>query len=104
MTNEIQFASGQNIARTAALPGATQVALADLRTDAERAEFDRLKAEVVATLNEQGLSDIVPILDGNLFGASIDERVDRDTQRKMARMLDLGEPVAVFLLPPTVTP
>src|SRR3954447_4086594 len=103
-TAEIQFASGQNIDRTRALPGARQIAQADTRTDAERAEFDRLKAEVVATLEEQGLSDIVPIIDGNLFGASIDERVDRDTQRKMARMLDLGEPVAAFLLPPTVAP
>jgi hypothetical protein len=103
-TAEVRFASGQNIDEARAIPGATEVAHADLRTDAERAEFDRLKREVVATLDEQGLSDIIPIIDGNLFGASIDERVDRDTQRKMARMLELGEPVAVFTLPPTVTP
>jgi hypothetical protein len=103
-TAEIRFATGEKIDKTRALPGAVQAAFVDLRTDAERAEFDRLKGEVVAVLQAQGLSDIVPVIDFNLFGASIDERVDRDTQRKMARMLDLGEPEAVFILPPTISP
>jgi hypothetical protein len=100
-TAEIRFATGEKIDKTRALPGAVQAALVDLRTDAERAEFDRLRGEVIAVLQAQGLSDIVPVVDFNLFGASIDERVDRDTQRKMARMLDLGEPEAVFILPPS---
>ncbi|MEY2590927.1 MAG: hypothetical protein QOJ67_2911 [Acidimicrobiaceae bacterium] len=103
-TAEVRLTTGQNIEQTRAVPGAVEAALIDLRTPAERAEFDRLRAEVIAVLDGQGLYDIVPIIDANLFGASIDERVDSDTQRKMARMLDLGEPEAVFILPPAVSP
>jgi hypothetical protein len=41
----------------------------------------------------------VPAVDGTLFGASMDERVSRRTQRRMARMLEPGEPTAAFVTP-----
>ena len=54
---------------------------------------------MIAELDAAGLDDIVPLVDRNLFGASIDERVPVETQRAMARMLDLGQPAAVFIAP-----
>ena len=69
-------------------------------TPAELAEFDQLAwARWSPISTPPGLDDIVPIVDRNLFGASIDERVPVDTQRAMARMLDLGQPAAVFIAP-----
>ena len=64
------------------------------------AEFTRLRREVVAELRADGLDDLVPTIDSNLFGASINERVSRAAQRRMARMLELGEPTAMFIAPP----
>ena len=39
-------------------------------------------------------------MDGNLFGASIDERLPDHAQRLMTRMLELGDRTAVFVAPP----
>jgi hypothetical protein len=38
-------------------------------------------------------------VDDNLFGAAIDERVPAETQRQMGRMLDIGAPLSVFVVP-----
>ena len=48
---------------------------------------------------ELGLDDLVPELDDNLFGAAIDERVPDATQEQMGRMLEIGGPMAVFVVP-----
>jgi len=55
---------------------------------------------VIATLRQLGLDDLVHEVDDNLFGAAIDERVPVATQRQMGRMLELGGPLAIFVLPP----
>ena len=74
-------------------------------TDAERAEQDELHASVIATLEELGLTDLVPKVDDNLFGAAIDRRVPEATQQAMGRMLEIGGPLAIFVTPPdTVDP
>jgi len=94
------LATGAFIEDVRALPGVVEVAFVDPRDAEERAEFDRLHAEVVADLEDAGLDDLVPVVDRNLFGVSIDERVGAATQRAMARMLELGQPAAVFIAPP----
>ena len=95
----VYLATGMYIEEVEGLPGVVEVAHVEPRDAAELAEFDRLRAEVIADLEAAGLDDIVPIVDRNLFGASIDERVPVETQRAMARMLDLGQPAAVFIAP-----
>jgi hypothetical protein len=47
----------------------------------------------------------VPLVDGNLFGASLDPRIDDGEREGMERMLELGSPAAIFLVKPgTVLP
>ncbi len=54
---------------------------------------------MTATLRELGLDELVPELEDNLFGAAIDERVPDATQEQMGRMLEIGGPLAVFVVP-----
>lgn len=99
-TVEIHFASGRHIETFAARPGVVQVAEADVRSDAEREEFERLRASLFDELTELGLDDIAAELDDNLFAASIDPRLERETRERVARLEALGEPMAVFIAPP----
>jgi hypothetical protein len=98
-TVEIHFSSGRNIDEFRAKPGAVEVATADPRTPAERREFDRLLDRADRELRAEGLDDVADLLDGNLFAASIDPRVSGATRRHVARLVELGEPMAVFLAP-----
>ncbi len=99
-TAEIHFASGRNIETFRAKPGAVEVATADPRTPRERAEFDRLRVRAADELRAQRLDDVRGYLDTDLFRASIDPRVEPGTRRRIARLVELGEPMAVFLAPP----
>jgi hypothetical protein len=96
----IVFATGDNVDRWRQRPEAVEVAYDDPRDAAERAEFARLRTAVIDELHGGGLDDLVPLVDDNLFAASIDERVSDRAERLMARMLELGDRTAVFLAPP----
>lgn len=99
-TVEIHFASGRHIATFAQRPGVVRVATADVRSAAERDESDRLRESLVEELTDLGLDDVADQLDDNLFAASIDSRVKGETRRRVARLEELGEPMAVFIAPP----
>ncbi|MCU1504912.1 MAG: hypothetical protein JWM12_4266 [Ilumatobacteraceae bacterium] len=101
-TAVVQFATGSYIQHWLDTPTAVEVAHVDLRTPAEVAEFDRLHAELIAALQAAGLDDLVPLVDVNLFGVQLDPRVPVTLQRTVNRMLELGEPTAVFIVPPDV--
>ncbi|MFZ9630063.1 MAG: hypothetical protein ACO3C1_12025 [Ilumatobacteraceae bacterium] len=103
-TARVHLATGVYIEMWRAVPGAVEVAVVDLRTDAERAEFDRLRTFVLDRLAAQGLDDVAAVVDTNLFGASLDERLDHEVEVAMARMLIIGEPAAVFVVPIGVEP
>lgn len=103
-TAVVHLVTGQYIDRLRSIPEALEVAYFEHRSPEEIAEFDRLHDEVVAELRRDGLDDeLVPVVDGNLFGASIDERVSKEARQRMARMLELGEDTAVFIAPPGPT-
>jgi len=97
---ELQFVSGEYIDQARARDGFVEVAHADVRTDAERRRFGELHDRVLARLAEIGREDLVAMVDGNLFGASLEPDLPRDIVDDMSEMLLLGEPVAVFLAPP----
>jgi hypothetical protein len=103
-TAEIHFATGIYIEEWRTKAGVEEVAFVEPRTPAEREEFERLRARAIRQLDDLGLDDVVVHVDDNLFGASIDGRVPTSTRKLLARMLDLGEPTAVFLAPPGTTP
>jgi hypothetical protein len=98
-TAEVVLATGVNVARWAAVDGVEQVADVDPRTPAEHELFDRLHGEVVDELGAAALDDLVPMVDTNLFGLSIDQRLPAATEAKIATMLVLGEETAVFIAP-----
>jgi hypothetical protein len=76
-----------------------QVAAYDPRTDAERAEFAQLHAQVIEDLQREGLSNLVPQIENNLFMLALLPRIPAPTRHLMSRMLALALPVAVFVGP-----
>ena len=98
-TARVHLATGVYIDQWAAVAGSVEVAYVDPRSEGERAEFDDLRTFVLDRLAEQRLDDVAAMVDTNLFGASLDERIDDDVAVAMARMLIIGEPAAVFVVP-----
>jgi hypothetical protein len=98
----VVFATGQNIAQWRRVPGALEVAYVEPRA-AARAEFSELRTAVIDDLRSDGLEDLVPLVDGNLFAVSIDERLSGFASGSTARMLELGEPTVVLIAPPNAT-
>jgi len=100
VTAEVVLATGVNVARWKAIEGVQQVADVDPRSPTELARFQQLHDDATAGLASAGLADVVPLVDTNLFGASIDPRVPPEIERMLAEMLVLGEETAVFIAPP----
>ena len=99
-TAEVVLATGINVAVWEAKPDVVEVAVVEPRDAAERAEFERLRAEAIGTLDAAGLLDVVELVDTNLFLASTDPRLPAGVEAKLTRMLALGEETAVFVAPP----
>jgi len=103
-TLEVHFATGTFVDQWRRIPVATEVVYVEPRTPAQQREFARLRARALDQLRARHLDDVATHVDDNLFGASIDRRVPTTTRRLLARMLDLGEPTAVFFAPAGTTP
>lgn len=102
-TLEVHLATGFDIERWRAMPGSKEVSFSDPRTPDERVEFDRLRGEVIAEIQQAGLVERVDDVDGNLFMLAIAPEVPKETRTKISRMLALGMPAAVFVVPPGVS-
>jgi hypothetical protein len=99
-TGVVHLAIGtENIDVWRAKPGVREVARTDPRSPGERAEFARLRTEVIDEFNAAGLGELVRTVDGNLFGLSLNTRVPESTRQKVVRMTNLGLPAAVFIGP-----
>jgi hypothetical protein len=88
-----------NIERWRADPAAVEAAHHEPRSAAELEEFGRLHDEVAAGLRAEGLDDLLSALDNKLFLVGIDPRVPSELTGKIAEMMDLGLPAAVFVAP-----
>jgi hypothetical protein len=95
----IVLASGGWIEQWASEPGAVRVAYDDPASDAERAEFAEVRADAIEALVEQGRADLVDRIDTDLFSVALNEGVGGDASLLFGRLLDIGVPVAVFVLP-----
>lgn len=101
-TAVVHLSVGPDQAVWEAKPGVRRVAYSDLRTPAERAEYARLRTEVIAGLKAAHLDDVVPEVDQSLYGATANHSdLPKPVLRRMLRMLYLGLPVAVFVGPPS---
>ena len=98
-TAVVHFSVGPDIGVWRAIPGVVQVATVDLRTPSERREFHRLALTLGPRLRAAGRADLVPNLRENVFTASFADGLPPDVQRDLKRMLDIGEPSAVFVGP-----
>jgi hypothetical protein len=98
-TVQLRLVTGVFIDQVAALPGAVELVQFDPRDAAALREYEELETSVTDALVADGLADLVPMIDTNLFGLQIDPRVSTDVQRMVDRMLHLGTPTAVFALP-----
>ena len=100
-TAQVHLAGGKFIETVGAQPGAEQVAYADVRTTAERAAYRRLREELTNSLMTAGLTDLVPLVDENLWGLRNDARVNHRQVDLVDRMIDIGVPYAVIVVPAT---
>jgi hypothetical protein len=96
----VHVAVGQpDISLWRAKPGVRQVAFVDLRTPAQRAEFERLRSEVIADLKAAHLTTLAHEVDFSILFVLLNENVPVVDRNKLKRMADLGLPVAVFVGP-----
>jgi hypothetical protein len=100
-TIEVHVATGRDIARWQADGRYEQVAYIDPRPPADRAEFEALRSRVITDLERDGFPDAQKLVDENLFTFGIDPSVPEASRDRMARMLEIGMPTAVFIGPPS---
>lgn len=98
-TGVVHLSVGPDIKVWRAKPDAVEVATADLRSRAERREFARLRRTTQKELVAAGRADLVPNLDQNIFTATFVDGISASTRRHLLRMLQIGEPSAVFIGP-----
>ncbi|MEO6122257.1 MAG: hypothetical protein ABIR32_01010 [Ilumatobacteraceae bacterium] len=103
VTATVQLATGSYIAEWRDRPDAVEVATFDLRSDAQRIEYDKLVAQLLIDLDRLGLDDLIPVVDTNLFGVQVDARVPEAQRKVVNHLLEMGLPTAVFIAPAGVT-
>ena len=101
---QIQLATGSYIDAWRQVPGAVEVATYEPRTVGQRLEFAATRRRLLERLASEGLDDVVPLVDTNLFGAALDPRLSPDDQADFTTLLDLGQPMAVFIAPVDAEP
>jgi hypothetical protein len=99
-TAEVHLSVGDDVEVWRAKPGVREVAFADPRSDAERAEYVRLRQQAIDGLRAVGRNDAVPAVDNNVITVATDPTIPPRLQRILARMVGLGLPTAIFVGPP----
>ena len=79
---QIHLATGGYVDIWRAVPDAVEVASYDPRTDEQRAEYEDVRAGFIERLEDEGLAELVPLVDTNLFGMSIDTRLSAADQAR----------------------
>ncbi|HVM52771.1 MAG TPA: hypothetical protein VM262_06200 [Acidimicrobiales bacterium] len=97
---EVHLAVGRFVELWRRHPDAVELAHHDPRDGRDVAEYDALRKRVITDLRAAGFPEgDIDLVDGNLFGLSIDTRLPAATRERIERMLALGSPGAVFLVP-----
>jgi hypothetical protein len=96
-TAEVILVTGSFVEQLRGDARVVEVASIDPRTPAELAEYDRLRAELLAEIRAADLDDLVPLVDSNLFGLGVDLRLSQTGRELTDRMLHLGQETAVFI-------
>lgn len=100
VTAEIHLATGIWVDVVADWPGAVEIVRTDPRSPAEVDRSEELRREIVTELHELGRDDLARLVDGNLFALPGEPGVPPELEHKAFELLALGQPTAVFILPP----
>ncbi len=103
-TAEVILATGGFVDQWRADDRVVEVATFDPRTADQVVEFEAERTALIDDLVATGLDELVAIVDTNLFGVSLDERLSPIAQRATVRMLYLDQQTAIFIGPAGVTP
>lgn len=96
---EIHLVSGVFIDEWRQRPGYVEVIALDPRTDGQRQRFEALEASVLTQLTAIGRDDLVEVVKTNLFGARIDPTLPERIRLDLIELLEIGQPVAIFIAP-----
>jgi hypothetical protein len=99
-TAVVHLSIGPDIEVWRAKPGAQLVAYVEPRSRKERDLYERLRSEAIDQLQGAGLLELADSVDTNLFTTILNTRVPKPTKDRLAHMLKLGLPAAVFVGPP----
>ncbi len=97
---QIHLATGRYIDAWREVPDAVEVASFDSRTPEQKEESAAVRARLIDRLEAEGSPDLVPLVDTNLFGMSVDPRLTDADQADLTRLIELGQPMVVFIAPP----
>jgi hypothetical protein len=97
---QIHLATGGYVDVWRGVPDAIEVATYDPRTPEQRREYRQTRRRFIARLETEGLGDLVPLVDTNLFGMSVDTRLSAADQDDLTHLIELGQPMVVFIAPP----
>jgi hypothetical protein len=94
---EIHVATGVPAnAEAEAHPGGERIAYHDPRTPQQRAEYDRLRGEIIESLESEGLDDLLPLVDSNFILLASDERAPEDVKSALFVMGRMPQPLGVY--------
>lgn len=101
---QIHLATGAYIELWRQVPFAVEVAAYEPRDAADIAAYHQTRRRLIDRLIEEGLDDIVAKVDDNLFGGSLDPRLSAADIDDFTILLDLGQPMSVFIAPAALDP
>jgi hypothetical protein len=96
---QIHLATGGYVDAWRDVQDAVVVAEYDPRTTEQREEYAEVRTRLIARLQDEGLEDLVPLVDTNVFGISTDTRVSTADHADLARLIEIGQPMVVFIAP-----
>jgi hypothetical protein len=98
-TARLHLATGARwVSKWRKTPGAIEIAFSDPRTPEARYQHDQMRKDVIRALRQIGRKDLVRSLDWDLPGAR-DASGDPLVAMAIGRLVEIGEPAAVFLVP-----
>lgn len=102
---QIHLATGAWIDTWATIPGAVQVASYEPRTADEQARYLETRERVIARMQAEGRSpELIENIDCNLFLTSLSPDISSADLADIEELLELGQPMAVFIAPGDAEP
>ena len=83
------------------VPFAVEVATYEPRDAAELARYHQTRRRLIDRLADEGLNEVIEQVDYNLFGGSLNPNLSDEDIADFTTLLDLGQPMSVFIAPAT---